>query len=65
MAPVSTVKTGGKGPREMNFEPSGKYFYICNLQSNDVTSFAVDGNTGKMTQGPKVDVLQAAVINFA
>jgi 6-phosphogluconolactonase len=34
MAPVETVKTGGRGPREMNFEPSGKFFFICNLQSD-------------------------------
>ena len=39
--------------------------YVPNLQSNDVTAFAVDASTGKMTQGPKVGVLQAAVINFA
>ena len=38
MTPVDTVKTGGRGPREMNFEPSGKFFFVCNLQSNDVTS---------------------------
>ena len=61
MAPVETVKTGGRGPREMNFDPSGKFLFACNLQSNDVTTFAVDANTGKMTQGPKVDVPQAAV----
>jgi 6-phosphogluconolactonase len=62
---VSTVKTGGRGPREMGFEPSGKYFYVCNQQSADVTTFVVDGNTGKITQGPKVELPQAGVISFA
>jgi 6-phosphogluconolactonase len=65
LSPVSTVKTGGRGPREMNFEPSGKYFYVCNQQSGDVTTFVVDGNTGKITQGSKVDLSQAGVIHFA
>jgi 6-phosphogluconolactonase len=65
MVPVDTVKTGGRGPREMNFEPSGKFFFVCNLQSNDVVTFAVDSNTGKITQSAKIDVPQAACINFA
>ena len=65
MTVVSTVKTGGRGPREMNFEPSGKYFYVCNQQSGDVTGFIVDGDTGKLTQGPKVELPQAGVISFA
>jgi 6-phosphogluconolactonase len=65
MTPVETVKTGGRGPREMNFEPSGKFFFVCNLQSNQVQTFAVDGNSGKLTLGPKADVAQAACIDFA
>lgn len=62
---VDIEKTGGKGPREMNFEPSGKYFFVCNVQSNDVVTFAVDGNTGKMTQTARIGVPQAACISFA
>jgi 6-phosphogluconolactonase len=65
MTHVDTVKTAGKGPREMNFEPSGRYLFICNLQSNQVATFAVDPNTGKMTPGPKTDAPQAACIDFA
>lgn len=65
LAPVSTVKTGGRGPREMGFEPSGKYLYVCNQQSGDVTTFVVDPNTGKIAQGPKVDLPQAGVVSFA
>jgi 6-phosphogluconolactonase len=65
MTAVSTVKTGGRGPREMNFEPSGTYFYVCNQQSGDVTTFVVDGTTGNITQRSKVDLPQAGVVNFA
>ena len=49
----------------MNIEPSGKFLFVCNLQSNDVVTFALDGNTGKMTQAAKLSVPQAAVIDFA
>jgi len=62
---VEVVRTGGRGPREMNIEPSGKFLFVCNLQSNDVVTFALDGNTGKMTQVAKLSVPQAAVIDFA
>jgi 6-phosphogluconolactonase len=65
MTAVSTVKTGGRGPREMNFEPSGKYLYVCNQQSGDVTTFIAEGDTGRITQGPKVDLPQAGVVSFA
>ena len=65
MTPVSTVRTGGRGPREMNFEPSGKYFYVCNQQSGDVAIFSVDADTGQITQGSKVDLPLAGVISFA
>jgi len=65
MTAVSTVKTGGRGPREMNFEPSGKYLYVCNQQSGDVTTFIADGDTGRITQGPRVDVPLASVVSFA
>jgi 6-phosphogluconolactonase (cycloisomerase 2 family) len=62
---LGTVKTGGRGPREMNFEPSGKFLYVCNQQSGDVTTFIVDGDTGRITQGPKVDLPQAGVVSLA
>ena len=61
---LGTVKTGGRGPREMNFEPSGKFLYVCNQQSGDVTTFIVDGDTGRITQGPRVDLAQAGVVSF-
>ena len=65
MSRVDIVKTGGQGPREMNIEPSGKFLFVCNLQSNDVVTFALDGDTGRMSQTSKLSVPQATVIDFA
>ena len=62
---LGTVKSGGRGPREMGIEPSGKYLYCCNQQSGGVTTFVVDAASGKLTQGPKVDLPRAGVISFA
>jgi 6-phosphogluconolactonase len=65
MTPVNTVKCGGRGTREMKFEPSGRYLFVCNAQSSDVTTFVADGNTGMLTQGPQAKVERPGVIHFA
>jgi len=39
--------------------------FSCNTQSNDVTSFALDTETGKMRRTAKTTVQRAAVIDFA
>jgi 6-phosphogluconolactonase len=62
---VDVVEIGGSGHREFNIEPSGKFLFSCNVQSNDVISFAIDGETGKLTRAAKTSVQRAAVIDFA
>lgn len=65
MTAVNTVKCGGRGTREMNFEPSGRYLFVCNAQSSDVTTFVADANTGMLMQGPQAQVERPGVIHFA
>lgn len=62
---VDVVETGGRGHREFNIDPSGRYLFNCSLGSNDVISFALDPNTGKMTRAARTSVPRAAVIDFA
>jgi 6-phosphogluconolactonase len=62
---VDVIPTGGAGQREINIEPSGRFLFACNLQSNDVISFALDTDTGKMTRTAKTNVQRPAVIDFA
>jgi 6-phosphogluconolactonase len=62
---VDVVETGGSGQREMNIDPSGRWLFACNVQSNDVISFALDADTGKMTRTAKTSVPRASVIGFA
>lgn len=62
---VDVVETGGRGHREFNIDPSGRYLFNCSLGSNDVISFALDPNTGKMTHAARISVPRAAVIDFA
>jgi hypothetical protein len=62
--PIDLWKDRRTGPREMNIEPSMRFLFVCNLQSNVVT-FALDGDSGKMTQAAKFSVPQSTVIDFA
>jgi 6-phosphogluconolactonase len=62
---VDVVETGGSGQRELNVDPTGKFLFACNLGSNDVISFAVDADTGKITRTASAAVQRAAVIDFA
>ncbi|MGW3952112.1 lactonase family protein [Streptomyces sp. NPDC004752] len=62
---VDEVETGGKMQREFNIEPSGKFLFACNMDSNNVTTFALDGKTGKMSHVATTTVPRAAVIGFA
>src|SRR4029453_2721749 len=65
MSRADVVEIGGSGHREFNIEPSGKFLFFCNNQWNDVISFAIDGETGRMTRAAKTSVQRAAVIDFA
>jgi 6-phosphogluconolactonase (cycloisomerase 2 family) len=62
---VDVTETGGRGHREFNLDPSGRYLFNCSLGSNDVISFAVNADTGKLTRAARTSVPRAAVIDFA
>jgi 6-phosphogluconolactonase len=62
---VDVLEIGGTGHREFNIEPSGTFLFSCNTQSNDVISFALDPETGKLRRTAKITVQRAAVIDFA
>jgi len=62
---VDVVPTGGAGQREINIDPTGRFLFACNLGSNDVIAFALDPDTGRMTQTAKTSVQRPAVIDFA
>ncbi|MEV6241960.1 lactonase family protein [Lentzea sp. NPDC051838] len=46
---VGHTPTGGKYPRHAVLDPSGAFLFAANQNSNNVTSFAVDRATGKLT----------------
>ena len=62
---VEVVETGGSGQRELNIDPSGRFLFACNPGSNNVTTFVLDANTGKMTRAAKTMLQRPMVIDFA
>lgn len=41
--------TRGDYPRSFNFDPSGRFLYVCNQRSDQVTVFRVDALSGRLT----------------
>jgi 6-phosphogluconolactonase len=62
---VDVVETGGRGQRELKVEPSGRFLFACNPQSNDVIAFALDADTGRMTRTARTEVQRPMAIDFA
>ena len=50
---VETVSTLGKGPRNFNIDPSGKYLLVAHQYTNDVVIFHRNAKTGKLTDSGK------------
>ena len=46
---LGEVSTMGDYPRHCTFDPSGKFFYVCNQRSDSVTCFHVQDQTGLLT----------------
>jgi 6-phosphogluconolactonase len=62
---IEVVETGGKGHREFNIDPSGRYLFGCNLGSGDVIAHAIDPATGRLTRAARTVMTRPAVIDFA
>ena len=50
---VETVSTLGRGPRNFNIAPSGKYLLVAHQYTNDVVIFNRNKKTGKLTDSGK------------
>jgi YVTN family beta-propeller protein len=48
LTPMGTVATGTY-PTSIAVHPSGKFAYVTNSGSNDVSTYSIDGATGVLT----------------
>ncbi|MFD8419350.1 lactonase family protein [Streptomyces sp. NPDC059466] len=61
---VATVPCGGVWPRALAADASGRFLYVANERSGDVTWFAVDPDTGVPRRGGSVPVPAASCVVF-
>lgn len=47
---VERKPSGGKGPRNFIIDPTGKYLIVAHQNSDNITVYRIDENTGKITQ---------------
>jgi 6-phosphogluconolactonase len=63
---VDVVKTQGQNPRGFGFDPAGNFIVVGNQASNNLVTFAVDPDNGRMTPtGGKADISRPACVRFA
>jgi 6-phosphogluconolactonase len=66
MTPIQVISSGGKTPRGFNIEPSGRYLFAGNQESDEVVTFAIDPQTGCLSPtGAKASVPRPVCIKFA
>ncbi|MEM6427912.1 MAG: lactonase family protein [Deinococcota bacterium] len=56
LEPIQVIPTGGKTPREINFDPSRRVLIAANQDSDSLVSFWCDEQTGQLT--PTGEVLE-------
>ena len=59
-APPFATVTAGSGPRHMAFRPDGRFAYVLNEMTSNVTAFAYDATAGALTERQTVSALPAS-----
>ena len=62
---VQRVPCGGRWPRDLALDPSGRWLLVANQRSNDVVAFRVDADTGLLAPtGARVEVESPTCVTF-
>jgi 6-phosphogluconolactonase (cycloisomerase 2 family) len=62
---IGEISTMGDYPRHCTFDPTGKFFYVCNQRSDSVTCFSVQQQTGLLSfTGQYTSVGSPSIVTF-
>ncbi len=61
LTPVEIVPSGGKGPRDFALSPDGAWLVAAHQESNSLTAFRVDPDTGRLSRVDTSTQLSAPV----
>jgi 6-phosphogluconolactonase len=65
LKPVGEVSTMGDYPRHCTFDPSGRFFYVCNQRGDNITCFKADRETGLLSfTGLYTGVGSPSIVSF-
>ncbi|MEV8566353.1 lactonase family protein [Streptomyces sp. NPDC051322] len=62
---VTTVGCGGRWPRDLALDPTGRRLYAANERSGDVTWFDIDARTGVPRRAGSLEASAASCVVFA
>jgi 6-phosphogluconolactonase len=58
---IANLSVKGKGPRNFNLSPDGKYLLVANQYTNNIVLFSRDAKTGLLTDTGKEIAVPAPV----
>jgi 6-phosphogluconolactonase len=58
---IEHVSTEGDWPRNFTLDPSGKFLLVANQRSDNVVSFAIDAQTGRLKPTGHTEQIPAPV----
>jgi 6-phosphogluconolactonase len=58
---VEHVSTGGNWPRNFVIDPSGRFLLVANQRSDNVVTFRIDAQTGRLTATGQVTEIPVPV----
>ncbi len=65
LKPIGNMLTGGRTPRNFNFDPTGKFLVAANQDSSTITVFRLDPKTGLLSYtGYTIDAPMPVCIKF-
>ncbi|MEU3708707.1 lactonase family protein [Streptomyces catenulae] len=65
LTPVTSVPCGGAWPRDLAMHPTGRFLYVANERSGDLTWFTVDHSSGVPTRTGSMPAPAASCVVFA
>ncbi len=61
LTPADHFVSGGRTPRSFGIDPTGRYLFVANQDSNNVTMFRIDPVDGRLTPSGRTVALSAPV----
>ena len=62
---VGHASSGGRTPRSLALDPSGRFLLVCNQDSDHLVAFRVDGERGSLEEASRIALGTPACVRIA